>query len=91
MPFSLKTSFSNLFNTGNEREHQPTTLLRQSQTVPSLQFHAQSGKIGPGSPVRLGNDPTRYILRHFLFLCSQFHKNILNKIILDHLDARITC
>lgn len=52
-------SFSNLFNTGNEREHHPTTLLRQSQTVPSLQFHAQSGKVGPGSPVRLANDPSR--------------------------------
>lgn len=52
-------SFSNLFNTSNERENQPTTLLRQSQTVPSLQFHAQSGKVGPGSPVRLGNDLAR--------------------------------
>ncbi|XP_059351313.1 JNK-interacting protein 3-like isoform X5 [Daphnia carinata] len=53
--------FSNLFNAGNEREHgqHPTTLLRQSQTVPSLQFHAQSGKVGPGSPVRLANDTSR--------------------------------
>ncbi|XP_046452922.1 JNK-interacting protein 3-like isoform X3 [Daphnia pulex] len=53
--------FSNLFNAGNERElgQHPTTLLRQSQTVPSLQFHAQSGKVGPGSPVRFGSDPAR--------------------------------
>ncbi|KAK4005982.1 hypothetical protein OUZ56_011112 [Daphnia magna] len=53
--------FSNLFNAGNEREHgqHPTTLLRQSQTVPSLQFHAQSGRVGPGSPVRLTNDTSR--------------------------------
>lgn len=53
--------FSNLFNAGNEREHgqHPTTLLRQSQTVPSLQFHAQSGRVGPGSPVRLANDTSR--------------------------------
>lgn len=53
--------FSNLFNAGNEREHgqHPSTLLRQSQTVPSLQFHAQSGRVGPGSPVRLTNDTSR--------------------------------
>ena len=31
-------------------------MMRQSQTVPSLQFHVSSGKVGPGSPVRLGND-----------------------------------
>ena len=54
----LLYSFSNLFNASNEREPgHPTTLLRQSQTVPSLQFHAQSGKVGPGSPVRFGSDP----------------------------------
>lgn len=27
--------------------------MRTSQTVPSLQFHVQSGKVGPGSPVRM--------------------------------------
>ena len=40
-----------------ERSQQPSTLLRQSQTVPSLQFHVQSGKLAPGSPRRLSNEP----------------------------------
>ena len=33
--------------------------MRTSQTVPSLQFHVQSGKVGPGSPVRMPNKPRR--------------------------------
>lgn len=54
-------SFSNLFSaTGSEREHPAGTgMMRTSQTVPSLQFHVQSGKVGPGSPVRVPNDPNR--------------------------------
>ena len=30
--------------------------MRQSQTVPSLQFSAQTGKVGPGSPLKAPND-----------------------------------
>lgn len=54
-------SFSNLFSSNNERDMQmsPTSLMRQSQTVPSLQFSAQTGKVGPSSPMRLANDPAR--------------------------------
>lgn len=54
----LYYSFSNLFSSGSERDQQgsPTSLMRQSQTVPSLQFSAQTGKVGPGSPLKVASD-----------------------------------
>ena len=55
-------SFSNLFGPSERDDHPPTTLLRQSQTVPSLQFHVQSGTLAPGSAMRLGNEATRYTI-----------------------------
>jgi len=48
--------FSNLFSVNERDDHPPTTLLRQSQTVPSLQFHVESGTLVPGNAARLGNE-----------------------------------